>query len=201
MGQTHAGRLTARLNRVRRAFVGRACRYRLGRRLLGASDQEAADIGLLGPGSIGPWEDYLRVPRGTLRLPGPGIYSVVAVSRARIVGHVTVLRQWDRPDVQVPGWWLTGLEVVPEWRGRAVGAGLVQGVVGAWEAREPAQDLFLVVRRRNIPAIGLFESAGFRAIVEEEWERRLARVYPARSGGSWSYQIMKRPARECLASC
>jgi len=182
----------ASLTRLSRACIGRACRYRLGRALFGARASDEVSVQLLGPATLEYWEDYLRVPRGTLRLPSGGTYCVLAIAGGAVVGHVSVFRQWERPDVQVPGWWLTGLEVVPSWRGRAIGRRLVHGVIDAWMASETAQDLYLVVHRRNSPATHLFESFGFEVFRDGEWERRLAHVYSPHGSGAWAYQIMKR---------
>lgn len=186
------GRWRVKLSRIRRALVGRACRYRIGRRLWGAPPGEEPLVDMLGPDSLAPWEDYLRAPRGTLRLPGGGTYCAVALWRGAVVGHVSVFKQWERPDVMVPGWWLTGLEVSPRWRGRSVGGRLVRRVIDAWQAGEPGQDLYLVVHRRNGPAIALFEGYGFRVFHDDEWQRRLQGAYPWRRRGGWAYLIMKR---------
>lgn len=180
----------AHLTRLGRAGLGRVCRYRFGRALFGASARDEVSVQLLGPDTLGYWEDYLHVPRGAIRFPSPGTYSALAIARGRVVGHVSVFRQWERPDVEVPGWWLTGLEVAPSWRGRATGRRLVCCVLDAWRASETSQDLYLVVHRRNSPAVRLFESVGFHVFRNEDWERRLARVYSPHRTGSWAYQIM-----------
>ncbi|MBN1423051.1 GNAT family N-acetyltransferase [Candidatus Fermentibacteria bacterium] len=180
--------------RVGRVLIGRACHYRLGRLLLGAPTAEEPVIDMLSQDSLTSWEDYLQAPRGTLRLPGEGTYCAVAIWHGTIVGHVSIFRQWQRPDVGIPGWWLTGLDVAPRWRGRAVGTRLVRRVVDAWRAREPGADLFMVVHRGNAPAIALHEKLGFRVFHDEEWERRLRRPYPHRRRDGWAYQMMKLAA-------
>lgn len=185
---TSAGRLW-------RACVGRLCRYRLGRAVLGSRAAGATSVEMLGPSTLCLWEEYLRAPRGSLR-PSHGTYTALAISGGRVVGHVSVFKQWERPDVQVPGWWLTGLEVAPRCRGRAIGRRLVQRVIDSWRAEVRAEDLYLVVHRGNRPAIALFESFGFRRHDDTDWEQRLAKVYRRAGRPTWEYQIMKRPAVE-----
>ncbi len=138
------------------------------------------------------WEGYLDIPPGRLQIPAPGAYTMLALHGQKVVGHVSVFRQWEKTDVAVPGWWLTGLEVIPRWRGIGVGRQLVHSVITMWEREHHEEPLYLVVNRRNTPASGLFLQYGFKELKDPEWERKLRRAYRQDRRGEWVYQILKR---------
>ncbi len=164
------------------AIVGRACRYAWGRALFGARG---------GKVTIEVLESPAGSPRSLEPVPS-GTFVAIAHAAGRVVGHVAVWKQWERPDVGVPGWWLTGLHVAPAWRGQSIGVRLVDRVIREWRDAVPSEDLYLVVHRWNRPAIRLFERVGFEPWPNPAWEERLARVYGRRRRGRWAYQIMRR---------
>lgn len=181
-----------RIVRIGRALIGRLCRYKLGRALFGPKGNHHVRVGPLDEATIQYWEDYLRVPPGVVRPPGIGTYLFVAVWEERIVGHVSIHRQWEKTDLCIPGWWLTGLEVDPVWRGRGIGKSLVEQVIRQWEVDNGADTLHLVVKGTNRPAVLLFERAGFVNFACAEWERRLRMVYHKTRNTEWAYHLMKR---------
>jgi len=89
-------------------------------------------------------------------------YAVLLVSReaGETCGFLLAWRAADELH-------LTDLGVTARARRRGVGRALVQAL-----CREPARVVFLEVRERNLPALGLYRSLGFT-----ELDRR-ARYYP-----------------------
>jgi ribosomal protein S18 acetylase RimI-like enzyme len=125
-------------------------------------------------------------------VPGVGTYLFVALGAERILGHVSIHQQWEHTDLGIPGWWLTGLEVDPMWRGRGIGNRLIEQIIKSWEADNAEEPLYLVVKATNRPAVSLFERAGFGRHESSEWAQMLRKVYRETRNRRWVYQIMRR---------
>ncbi len=179
-----------------RVLVGRACRFRLGRKLFGPKGDADYRVQRLDSDILGIWGNYLGIPPENLKLPEEGNYLLVAFHGRNVVGHVSVFRQWFRTDIALQGWWLTGLEVVPSWRGRGVGRELVRRIIDLWGEDHPGESLFLVVNRRNEPAISLFELMGFACTQRADWETKLRKPYPQVRRGTWAYRLMEKNCRK-----
>lgn len=80
---------------------------------------------------------------------------LVAEAEGRSAGYVSLHRlEW--------GWGSIGLiGVAPDARGGGVGRRLVEGAV-AWSREQGLERVTVVTQARNVPALRLFESCGFR---------------------------------------
>jgi len=58
---------------------------------------------------------------------------------------------------------LISMWVAPEVRGAGVGEALIDAVM-VWAESESIDTVVLAVRRRNAPAVALYERAGFRVV-------------------------------------
>jgi ribosomal protein S18 acetylase RimI-like enzyme len=120
------------------------------------------------------WLDAFE-PQGEGMLPG-----FVWIEDNQVVGNATVRRL----NAYTRGWMIGNVAVAPEWRGRGIARGLMNGCIDLSRQRS-AEWVALQVRSDNALARRLYDSLGFRSIGETiEWVRtepdRLTR--PEKSG-------------------
>jgi len=90
----------------------------------------------------------------------PGVVRLKAVGGGRMIGFVAGdVRSWENVA------WIATIGVLPEWRGRGVGATLLE----ACEARIQIPVLRLCVRTDNSTAIRMYERFGYRH--KGEWAK------------------------------
>jgi RimJ/RimL family protein N-acetyltransferase len=109
-------------------------------------------------------------------LAGTAAGSVVAVADGQIIGMLRV-------QVSRHGFGELGMLVERGWRGRGVGAALVQAAVG-WARDQGLHKLSLEVFAHNTAAIALYRKCGFME------EGRRVRQYRRASGELWDSIVM-----------
>lgn len=94
-----------------------------------------------------------------MSLGGEGFTGFVWEEDGRVVGNVTLSREWASPRC----WLISNVVVAPEYRRRGIARGLMEAALDFVAARRAAWT-FLMVRRENQAAIRLYESLGFAEI-------------------------------------
>jgi ribosomal protein S18 acetylase RimI-like enzyme len=84
--------------------------------------------------------------------------SIVAVHRARVVGHLEVSREESPATRHVAS---LGMAVAPDWRGRGVGTALLAQAI-RWARQVGVEKLALSVYPHNEAALHLYRKFGFR---------------------------------------
>jgi len=84
-------------------------------------------------------------------------FNAVAAAIGRVVGTIGAMHAGDG-SVELISMW-----VAPEVRGAGVGEALIDAVM-VWAESESIDTVVLAVRRRNAPAVALYERAGFRVV-------------------------------------
>jgi len=118
------------------------------------------------------WLDLLATRTGTI---------LVAIEGTRPVG-LAALVGVEHPEL--------GMLVAADWRGRGVGAALLEAAVG-WARKVAADEVVLHVFPTNTAALALYRHHGF---VERG---RLVRAYPRASGERWDAIRMTLPLPSC----
>ena len=120
---------------------------------------QAEDMELLGRFLYQDDEEMLAAFILEMRSPRSDVYHIVAQSCNKIIASATLSR--NSLDAGSQGdWWLSGVYVVPFWRGCGIGQGLTE--LAILQARQIGlSQLKLIVDRRNKTAVALYRKLGF----------------------------------------
>ncbi len=92
----------------------------------------------------------------------PDVFRLLARVRGAIVASATISKHQLTADAP-EDWWLSGLYVLPTWRGCGIGAGMTElALQQTCDLGQPA--LKLIVNKNNVPAVALYVKLGFYEI-------------------------------------
>jgi GNAT superfamily N-acetyltransferase len=119
-----------------------------------------------------------------MSMGGEGFTGFVWEEDGRVVGNVTLSREWASPNC----WLISNVVVAPDYRRRGIARGLMEAAMDFVAARRAAW-AFLMVRRENQAAIRLYETLGFsevggRVTLRREFPPRPSTEAPLEPGRS-----------------
>lgn len=122
-----------------------------------------------------PPAEYMR-PRFERGIDDPKRLSLVADADGEVVGYL-------HGDFELAGVVELGMAIESEWRGRGIGAALLDRCI-TWSTEHGAHKVMLQVWPHNSAAIALYKKAGFHH------EGRLVRHWRRRNGELWDLLAM-----------